>query len=154
MALFGKNKKKDEKVAEKTSEKKSSDKKTSVKKVIKKKPKQTALRRTTNKKSLQSGVVAKRDLTWVLKAPRITEKGAIIAESNSVYTFVVDKNANKIDVKRAIELIYKVKPLKIAIAKIPTKKVQVRGQRGKFGNKGGGKKAYVYLKKGDKIEFV
>jgi len=154
MALFGKNKKKDEKVAEKTSEKKSSDKKTSVKKVIKKKPKQTALRRTTNKKSLQSGVVAKRDLTWVLKAPRITEKGAILAESNNVYTFDISSRATKFDVKDAVVSIYKVEPLKIAITRVPSKKVQVRGQRGRMGTKSGGKKAFIYLKKGDKIEFV
>jgi large subunit ribosomal protein L23 len=130
MALFGKKKEKEDKKVEKTTTE------------------------SSNKKETTKVLSGPQDLTWVLKGPRITEKGAIIAESNSVYTFVVDKNANKIDVKRAIELIYKVKPLKIAIAKIPTKKVQVRGQRGKFGNKGGGKKAYVYLKKGDKIEFV
>jgi large subunit ribosomal protein L23 len=131
MALFGKKKNKEDIKTVKTVDKKSSDKK------------ETA-------KTFNLG----QDLTWVLKGPRITEKGAIVAESNNVYTFDIDKKANKIDVKKAIELIYKVKPVKIAIAKIPTKKVQVRGQRGKFGNKGGGKKAFVYLKKGDKIEFV
>jgi large subunit ribosomal protein L23 len=132
MALFGK-KKNTEKEAEVVKEtKKTSPKKTETK--------------TAN--------VSTADLTWVLKGPRITEKGAVVAESNDVYTFNINKNANKVDVKKAIEAIYKVTPVKIAIAKIPTKKVQVRGQRGKLGNKGGGKKAFVYLKKGDKIEFV
>jgi len=154
MALFGKNKKKDEKVAEKTVENKSSAKKTSVKNVTKKKPKKTATRRTTNKKSLQSGAVSKRDLSWVLKGPRITEKGAVLAETNNVYTFDIDSRANKIDVKDAIVSIYKVEPVKIAMTRVPSKKVQVRGQRGKLGTKSGGKKAYIYLKKGEKIEFV
>lgn len=131
MALFGKKKDTEDKKADKSAENKSSTKKETAKVV--------------------DGV---RDLTWVLKGPRITEKGAIVAESNNVYTFNIDKKANKTDVKKAIETIYKVDPVKIAIAKIPTKQVQVRGQRGKFGNKGGGKKAFVYLKKGDKIEFV
>lgn len=129
MALFGKKKNKEEKVVEKTT-KKASDKKSSP---------------TVNTTA---------DLTWVLKRPRITEKGAVVAETNNVYTFNIDTKANKNDVKKAVESIYKVTPLKVAIAKIPNKKVQVRGQRGKFGNKGGGKKAFVYLKKGDKIEFV
>jgi len=154
MALFGKNKKKDEKVAEKTVEKKTPAKKTSLKKSVNKKPKQTATRRTTNKKSLQSGATSKRDLTWVLKAPRITEKGAILAESNNVYTFDVSPRATKFDVKDAVVSLYKVEPLKIAITRVPSKKVQVRGQRGRMGTKSGGKKAFIYLKKGDKIEFV
>lgn len=110
--------------------------------------------KNSTKKETSKVVDTAQDLTWVLSGPRITEKGAIVAESNNVYTFNIDKKANKTDVKKAIEAIYKVNPVKIAIAKIPTKKVQVRGQRGKFGNKGGGKKAFVYLKKGDKIEFV
>ncbi|MFW5887306.1 MAG: 50S ribosomal protein L23 [Bacteriovoracia bacterium] len=109
-------------------------------------------KKTSNKK--ETAVNTAHDLTWVLKGPRITEKGAVIAESNNVYTFNIDKSANKNDVKKAIEAIYKVNPIKVAISKIPTKQVQVRGQRGKFGNKGGGKKAFVYLKKGEKIEFV
>jgi large subunit ribosomal protein L23 len=129
MALFGKKKNKEEKVVKET-------------------------KAASNKKTDSKPTVSTSDLTWVLKGPRITEKGALVAEVNNVYTFDIDKKANKTDVKKAIELIYKVNPVKIAIAKIPNKKVQVRGQRGKFGNKGGGKKAFVYLKKGDKIEFV
>jgi large subunit ribosomal protein L23 len=89
-----------------------------------------------------------------LQKPRITEKAAIVADKDNVYTFNIAPDATKLDVKKAIEKIYKVAPIKVAITKIPTKKVQVRGQRGKFGSKNGGKKAYVYLKKGDKIDFV
>lgn len=95
-----------------------------------------------------------KDFSKIIKKPRITEKGAIVADRDNVYTFNVDKEATKIEIKKAIEKIYKVIPTKVAIAKIPSKKVRVRGQRSKNGVKGGGKKAYVYLKKGDKIEFV
>jgi len=77
MALFGKKKDKEEKKVEKTTEKKSSNKK-------------------------ESAVNTAQDLTWVLKGPRITEKGAIVAESNNVYTFNIDKGANKNDVSKAI----------------------------------------------------
>jgi len=134
MALFGKKKEKEVKVVEKTTKKASAKK--------------------TSKAVKATGVNTSRDLTWVLKAPRITEKGAVVAELNNVYTFDISSRANKIDVKNAIESIYKVVPKKVAIARVPSKKVQVRGQRGKLGTKSGGKKAFVYLKEGDKIEFV
>lgn len=101
-----------------------------------------------------SSIQKNKDLSWVLKYPRITEKGAYVAEKNNSYTFDINKDATKSDVKKAIEAIYKVVPIKVSIAKIPIKKVQVRGKRGKIGIKAGGKKAFVYLKKGDKIEFV
>ena len=60
-------------------------------------------------------------------------------------------NATKKDVVDAVEKIYKVVPKKVNMCKIPRKAVGIR--RGK-GFKGGGKKAIVYLKKRDKIEFV
>ncbi len=94
------------------------------------------------------------DLSRVLIRPRITEKGAIIAEELNVYTFDVDVCSTKTQIKAAIQQIYKVSPVKIHIAKIQDKKVRVRGQRKKTGVKSGGKKAFVYLKKGDSIEFV
>jgi ribosomal protein L23 len=46
-------------------------------------------------------------------------------------------------------MIYKVNPVKIAVVTINSKSVISR-RNGKKGTKGGGKKAYVYLKKGDK----
>ena len=86
----------------------------------------------------------------VLMKPRITEKASVKVESN-VYTFEVSKEATKNKVAGAVKEIYKVSPVKVAIVNIPSKKVFVRG---KSGVKKGGRKAYVYLKEGDKIEFV
>lgn len=82
--------------------------------------------------------------------PRVTEKSTVQGESN-VYTFNVDARANKTEVKRAIKALFKVTPLKVNIIAIPKKNVFIRGKKGV---RGGGKKALVYLKKGDKIEFV
>jgi large subunit ribosomal protein L23 len=96
-------------------------------------------------------VISKKDLTWVIKKPRITEKGAILAGEKNVYTFNLHQDANKKEVAEAIEIIYKVKPTKIRISAIKPKTVR---RKGGLGKKSGGKKAYVYLKKGDKIEFV
>jgi ribosomal protein L23 len=49
----------------------------------------------------------------------------------------------------AIKAYYKVVPIKINVVRNPTKKVFIRGKKG---IKAGVKKAYVYLKKGDKLE--
>lgn len=85
-----------------------------------------------------------------IKSMRITEKTSLAADKGR-YTFNVKVKANKSEIKKAIKALYKVDPVKITITQIPRKKV-VRG--GKTGSKSRGKKAVVYLKKGDKIEFV
>ena len=87
----------------------------------------------------------------IIKKPRITEKSGLQAEMNGVYTFEVMGQANKKSVAKAVKEIYKVTPVKVNIVNLPAKKVFARG---KVGRKTGVKKAVVFLKKGDKIEFV
>lgn len=89
-------------------------------------------------------------LHGVLLRPRITEKATVLGEQN-VYTFDVAPRANKLTVAKAIVALYKVTPTKVRVIAVPRKKILVRG---KWGMRGGGKKALVYLKKGEKIEFV
>ncbi|NCU28503.1 MAG: 50S ribosomal protein L23 [Candidatus Moranbacteria bacterium] len=86
----------------------------------------------------------------LIKSPRITEKSAINAEKG-VYTFNVEDGANKNEIKKAINLLYGVKPVRISITKIADKSVI---RRGIASVKRGGKKAVVHLKKGDKITFA
>ena len=93
----------------------------------------------------------KNHILSIIKAPRITEKAGIKSESQNVYTFEVISSATKKTVGEAIELIYKVKPIKINIVNLPAKKVTARGKRGV---KSAVKKALVFLKKGDKIAFI
>ena len=87
----------------------------------------------------------------IIKKPRITEKSGLQAENSAVYTFEVTEKANKKNIAKAINEIYKVMPVKVNIINLPAKKVFTRGKKGM---KSGLKKAVVYLKKGDKIEFV
>lgn len=87
----------------------------------------------------------------VLLRPRITEKAAIGADRNGVYVFEVTPNASKQAIAASVKAAYKVTPIRVRTAKIAPKAVFVRGKRGV---KKGGKKAYVYLKKGDKIELL
>ncbi len=83
-----------------------------------------------------------------LLRPRITEKANLVVEQN-VHTFEIDPSATKIEVANAVKAFYKVTPVKVRIVKNPSK---VIFSRGKKGVKQGVKKAYVYLKKNDKLE--
>jgi large subunit ribosomal protein L23 len=83
-----------------------------------------------------------------LLRPRITEKATKVLEGN-VYTFEVAPDSTKRDVIEAIKAYYKVSPVKVHVVKNPAKRVFIRGKRGV---KSEVKKAYVYLKEGDKIE--
>jgi large subunit ribosomal protein L23 len=90
----------------------------------------------------------KKDLSPILLNPHVTEKATIKAES-SVYVFEIDPSSTKREVEKAFIEKYKISPLKVSTVTIPAKRVFVRGKSGK---KSGYKKAYIYLKKGEKIE--
>lgn len=87
-----------------------------------------------------------------LKKPHVTEKATMLsAKVNPAYTFEVEADINKIELKKIVKEVFKVTATKINITNLPAKKVFVRG---KWGTKSGMKKAVVYLKKGDKIDFA
>ena len=88
--------------------------------------------------------------TQIIKNPRVTEKGSNALEHN-VYTFDTTKSATKAEIKKAIFALYKVHPVKVNVLAVPRKSVMLRGRAGE---RGGGRKAFVYLKAGDKIEFM
>lgn len=67
------------------------------------------------------------------------------------YIFDVADNTNKTEIAKAIFLLYKVRPVRVNVLAVPKKKSILRG---KPGVRGGGRKAIVYLKAGDKIEFI
>lgn len=87
----------------------------------------------------------------VLRKPLLTEKIAMIQDKNNQYAFVVDSIANKIEIKRAVELKYSVKVLEVNT-------LTVRGKTKRMGRFAGKrpdwKKAIVTLKAGDKIELA
>lgn len=83
--------------------------------------------------------------------PRITEKSGIMSESQNVYTFEVSKNSTKDSIAKEIKTLYKVTPTKIRVVNLPAKEVFVRGKKG---TQSSVKKALIFLKKGDKINFI
>jgi large subunit ribosomal protein L23 len=100
--------------------------------------------------AVTSGVA--QSVAHVLRAPRITEKASLGMES-FVYVFDVAPDANKKQVAAAVTAVYKVKPRKVAIVNTPAKYVR-NARTGKSGMKGGYKKAYVYLNKGETITIA
>lgn len=83
----------------------------------------------------------------VLK-PVITEKTVSMMEDRK-YTFKVDKNANKFEIKNAIQEIFKVKVEKVATMNVKGKKKRMGRSEGRTAS---WKKAIVTLKEGQQIE--
>lgn len=93
-----------------------------------------------------------KDIYTVIKTVRVTEKGAVATEKNNQYQLVVDKHANKVDIKHAVEKAFKVKVLSVN-----TLRVRGKGRRQMTKQAGftpAWKKAIVTLKDGDKIEIA
>jgi large subunit ribosomal protein L23 len=86
----------------------------------------------------------------VIQAPLISEKGTQLTESANQVLFKVRPDANKVEVKQAIETLFKVKVVQVRIARYLGK---VRRIGRNMGRRPDWKKAYVTLKDGDKIDF-
>lgn len=94
-----------------------------------------------------------RDLSRVIIRPLITEKAAVLGDKN-VYTFEIHSNATKTDVRDAVKTIFKVTPMKIRTVRSKLLKKGHPKMRGTKSIRAGMKKAYVYLKAGDRIDLV
>lgn len=90
------------------------------------------------------------DFYDIIRAPRITEKGSRLKDKSNVLTFEVKKTANKVQVRKAIEGIFKVKVADITTVNVAGKKKRM-GMR--EGRRSDWKKAYVTLKPGEKIDI-
>lgn len=86
----------------------------------------------------------------IIRAPLITEKGSLVAEKTNQVLFKVRPDANKIEVKKAVEALFKVKVLKVRMIRYLGKMRRVGRSVGRLPQ---WKKAYVTLKEGDKIDF-
>ena len=89
-------------------------------------------------------------LYQIIKRPIITEKVMRLREKKNIVAFEVDINANKKEIKEAVEKIFKVKVKKVRTLIVRGKKVRRGWTEGKRSN---WKKAYVELQEGDRIEY-
>ena len=78
----------------------------------------------------------------IIIRPLITEQGVHFANTRSAYSFEVNKKANKIQIKNAVEKIYSVKVRKVRTA---NRKGKLRHRGRSFGSKPSWKKAVVFL---------
>jgi large subunit ribosomal protein L23 len=90
------------------------------------------------------------DVFRVIKAPLITEKGTLVGERGNQVVFKVDRRANKIEIRRAVETMFKVKVEEVRTINLLGKKRRVGRSIGKRPD---WKKAYVTLAEGQRIDF-
>ena len=107
---------------------------------------------TSAKKGDKASVLRENEALSILNGPRITEKAAIAAEGGA-YVFEVRSDATADMVADAVKLVYNVTPRKVNMVRIRPRKFVSRA-RGTRGQKSGYKKAYVHVKKGERIEIV
>jgi len=91
-----------------------------------------------------------KDLHGVITSPLITEKGTLVNEQGNQFVFRVRPEANKVEIRRAVETFFKVKVEKVRTINYLGKYRRVGksvGQRRRW------KKAYVSLAAGQRIDF-
>ena len=86
----------------------------------------------------------------VIKKPLITEKTTAEKDARNIVVFVVDRDANKIEIKESVEKLFKVEVTAVKTATVAGKLKRVGKQAGKRAN---WKKAYVTLKEGNNVDF-
>jgi large subunit ribosomal protein L23 len=89
-------------------------------------------------------------LMQVIVAPHVSEKGALVADKIGQHVFRVLPDANKGDVKKAVEKMFNVK---VDSVRILNTKGKTKGFRGQAGRRQDWKKAYVRLAEGFDINF-
>jgi large subunit ribosomal protein L23 len=90
----------------------------------------------------------------ILIKPLITEKSETLSEDQNKYTFVVDKRANKIEIKNAVEDMYSVSVENVRTMIMPGRFVSRSTKSGILqGRKSAFKKAIITLNEGEEIDF-
>ena len=90
------------------------------------------------------------DVYGVIRAPLITEKGTMVSERSNQVVFKVDRRANKVEIRRAVETMFKVKVVEVRTINVLGKTRRV-GRA--MGRRSDWKKAYVTLAQGQRIDF-
>lgn len=96
-------------------------------------------------------MISEERLLKVLLAPHISEKSTLAAESANTVVFKVVKDANKEEIKQAVEKLFEVEVTSVRTVNVKGK-TKRHGQS--FGKRSDWKKAYVALKEGQDIDFV
>ena len=90
-------------------------------------------------------------LYQVIVAPHVSEKGTLLAEEKNQHIFKVASDATKVEVKQAVEELFKVKVEKVRIMNI---KGKVKRFGGRLGKRSDLRKAYVTLVEGNDVDLA
>lgn len=90
----------------------------------------------------------------IICKPLVTEKGMFGVHKLNKYPFLVDKKANKIEIAKAIEWLYRDKKIKVVKVNTLVRKGKERRVRLKFGRTSDWKKAIITLRDGDIIDMI
>jgi len=82
----------------------------------------------------------------------LTEKGTAMTERDNQYVFKVERSANKLEIRSAIEELFKVHVVKVNTMNRPGKRKRQRTQ--KYGRTAAWKRAVVTLKQGESIDMA
>ena len=82
----------------------------------------------------------------------LTEKATLLSEKHNQYVFRVSPKANKIEIKRAVEQLFKKTVLNVNTANFAGKKKRER--TASFGRRSHWKKAVITLKEGEKLDLI
>jgi large subunit ribosomal protein L23 len=93
-----------------------------------------------------------RDIYSVIDTIRLSEKATLLQEENNEHLFKVDRNANKLEIKRAIEQLFGKKVESVRTMNCQGKKK--RNRRADAGRTAHWKKAIVRLKDGESLDLV
>ena len=91
-----------------------------------------------------------KEVQKIIRRPLITEKSTRQKESNHQYAFEVHSDANKVEIQRAVEQLFKVRVSQVRTCSV-LGKLKRLGR--KYGKRPDWKKAIVTLKEGDRIDF-
>ncbi len=92
------------------------------------------------------------DIYQVIKTIRLSEKATVLSEKHNQYVFVVDRNANKLEIRDAVEKLFGKKVVGVSTMQMSGKKR--RRANAPMSRTNHWKKAIVRLKDGDKIDLA
>jgi large subunit ribosomal protein L23 len=95
--------------------------------------------------------MSKNRLYKVLLAPRVTEKSSLVGESSNQYVFHVAPDANKSEIKDAVEALFEVNVESVRVVNVKGKNKSFKQRPGKRSN---WKKAYVRVQEGQALDFL
>lgn len=90
-------------------------------------------------------------LMKILVAPHVTEKATLAADAANQYVFKVSADAEKNEIRKAVELMFNVQVESVQVANVMGKRKSFGAMQGR---RKGYKKAYVRVKQGQSIDFT